>query len=548
MNRAGGGAGAGGSALGTARLTALAAKLAGFTGWRRYAMAAALGALAALAMPPWHLIVALPIAFSVLIWLIDGSGAGRRGARTAFLIGWSFGLGHFIAGLYWVVNAPLVYGLDRSAMLPLIPVISVGLPALLGLFPAAACLTMRLLAVRFLADGAAARVLLFAACWTGFEWIRGNVLSGFPWNLTGYAWSFFDPMMQLTAYTGIYGLSLLTVAAAAMPAVLAGGRAAPESPRRRWLWLAAAVAGLAMTGAGGGWRLARAGPTASLEVVPGVMLRVVQPNIAQQDKWLRRRRAENFDLHLRLTAAPGNQKISHAIWPETAAPLFLAEHEEARARIAGVTAPGGAVIAGAPRRSSSQLWNSLFAIDDTGAVAETYDKVHLVPFGEYVPLRDYLPFAKVVLGSIDYSPGRGPRTLRIPGLPPVSPLICYEAIFPGAVLDRSDRPAWLLNITNDAWFGTSAGPHQHLAIARVRAVEEGMALVRSANTGISAVVDPYGRLMARLGIGKRGVIDTALPVAIKGGTLYGRFDDKAIAILLLATILVSLFLGRHHGR
>ena len=177
----------------------------------------------------------------------------------------------------------------------------------------------------------------------------------------------------------------------------------------------------------------------------------------------------------------------------------------------------------------------------------TYDKFHLVPFGEYVPLRRVLTFAKLTYGIVDFSAGPGPRTLRLPGLPPVGPLICYEAIFPGAVLDRSDRPAWLLNITNDAWFGTSAGPYQHLAIARTRAVEEGMALVRAANTGISAVIDPYGRVMARLGIGERGVIDSALPAPIEGGTLFGRFGDWLTAFAISAALVLALLLGRRVG-
>ena len=223
-------------ANGTAWPTMLAARIAAFVGWRRYGCAAALGALAVAAMPPWHFIVVLPVAFGGLVWLIDGCGAGRRGARIAFLVGWCFGLGHFAVGLYWVVNAPLVYGFDTVAMLPLVPIISIGLPALLGLFPAAACLAAWWLAGRLLAPGAAARVLLLAAFWTGFEWLRGNILTGFPWQLAGYVCTGSDAMLQLSAHVGIYGLSLLTVAAAAMPAVLAGGPAVPESPRRRWAW------------------------------------------------------------------------------------------------------------------------------------------------------------------------------------------------------------------------------------------------------------------------------------------------------------------------
>jgi apolipoprotein N-acyltransferase len=526
------------SSLGTGPVTALAGRVAGLAGWRRYGTAAVLGALAATAMPPVHLLPLLAIGFTGLVWLLDGSGRGRGGVRTAFLVGWSFGFGHFVVGLYWVVNGPIVYGLGGLAMVPLVPLITLGLPALLALFPAGACVSAQLAAHRLLPEGAAARVLLLAAGWTGFEWLRANLLTGFPWNLAGYAWAGSDAMLQLAALTGIYGLGLLTVLVAAMPAVLAGGPAAAEGPRRRWLWLGAALAALALAWGGGAWRLDRAGPAQALAAVPGVMLRVVQPNLRQQDKWQRELRWDNFILHLRLTAASGPQPITHAIWPETATAFFLDENEAARRLIGQITAPGTALITGSPRRTTANgataLRNSLLAIDETGTVVASYDKFHLVPYGEYVPFRRFLPLAKVAHGAIDYSPGPGPRTLRLPGLPPVSPLICYEAIFPGAVVDRADRPHWLLNLTNDAWFGSSAGPHQHLAIARVRAIEEGMALVRAANTGISAVVDPYGRVTARLGIGKRGVIDSALPAPLPEATLYARVGDWIVALIIAA--------------
>ena len=280
------------------------------------------------------------------------------------------------------------------------------------------------------------------------------------------------------------------------------------------------------------------------------MLRLVQPNIRQPDKWARERQVENFGLLLRLTSAAGRERITHTIWPETAATFFLDERDDARRHIARVTAPGGALITGTPRRSATvwpfRMWNSLMAIDHEGAVVATYDKAHLVPFGEYVPLGDILPLAKVTRGRIDYAPGVGPRTLDIPGLPPVSALICYEAIFPGAVVDRAKPAAWLLNITNDAWFGTSAGPYQHLAIARLRAVEEGLALVRAAYSGISAVADPYGRVMAWLGVGERGVIDSVLPAPLAGRTPYARLGDWLVAALIAAALAGAFLFRRRH--
>jgi apolipoprotein N-acyltransferase len=178
----------------------------------------------------------------------------------------------------------------------------------------------------------------------------------------------------------------------------------------------------------------------------------------------------------------------------------------------------------------------LQAIDDRGVVLGSSDKFHLVPFGEYVPFRSILKFSKITQGMTDFSAGRGPRTMRIDGLPPFSPLICYEVIFPGAVVDRADRPDWLLNVTNDAWFGISSGPHQHFASARMRAVEEGLPLVRAANTGISGVVDGYGRLVARLGLGQEGVVDAPLPPSLSP-TIFSRWGNSVAALLILTALL-----------
>ena len=206
-------------------------------------------------------------------------------------------------------------------------------------------------------------------------------------------------------------------------------------------------------------------------------------------------------------AAPGGPAPTHVIWPEASAPLFLA-HDLERLRLVGeFTPPGGLTLLGTLRTSPPgvdpfQVWNSMLAVDPSGAVVGSYDKSHLVPFGEFMPLRSVLGLGSVAGGSTDFSTGPGVQTLRLPGLPPVGPLVCYEVIFPGAVTDRSDRPEWLLNLTNDGWYGISAGPYQHLVAARLRAVEEGLPVVRVANTGISAVIDPVGRVLVRAGLGR----------------------------------------------
>ncbi|MCH7931941.1 MAG: apolipoprotein N-acyltransferase, partial [Proteobacteria bacterium] len=292
--------------------------------------------------------------------------------------------------------------------------------------------------------------------------------------------------------------------------------------------------------AGGSVRLAGAGDG----TVEGVLLRLVQPNVGQHHKWEPELREALFARHLRLTASAGFERVTHVIWPETAVPFFLANEPARRRAIAAATPRGGALITGALRTtpeptSPRKLWNSLHAIDDAGRVVATYDKFHLVPFGEYVPFRRWFPtIAKLTYGTIDFSAGPGPQTLRVPGLPSFSPLICYEAIFAHQVVDSADRPEFLLNLTNDAWFGISSGPYQHFAAARLRAVEQGLPLARAANTGISAVVDGYGRITARLGLDREGVVDAPLPEALGGLTPYARWGD-----LLPLTIVAGTGLG-----
>ncbi len=309
----------------------------------------------------------------------------------------------------------------------------------------------------------------------------------------------------------------------------------------------AALGVLALAWAGGAIRLFVAGPG---EYVPGVRLRLVQPNIAQSEKWDPELRARNFMAQLRMGSLPADRPPTHVIWAESAVPFFLAEHAEALALIGASTPKNGLTIAGAVRRSPPdqppQVWNSMIAVDSDGQVVGTYDKSHLVPFGEYVPFRQILGISSVAGGSTDFSPGRGIATEILKGLPPLSALICYEVIFPAEVADRRNRPQWLLNLTNDGWYGNSTGPYQHLAAARMRAVEEGLPLVRVANTGISAVVDAYGRVVDHLPLGAQGILDSDLPEALPAPTPYGRWGN-AVVFALIAVFAAAglLFRSRH---
>ena len=497
-------------------------------GWRRHGAAALLGAIACAALPPFHVVPALWIAFTGLLWL-----GGGVSARTAFATGWWFGLGHFVVGLYWLSNALLI---DPLRFAWLIPFAVLGLPAALAVFPAAS-----LWIASWFGASPLVRVVAFAIAWTAFEWVRGHGLTGFPWNLVGYSWMETLTVAQIGAWVGAYGLSFVTVLAAATPATITA------SASRAFRW-APGLLSLVAIGAIGAWGAARlaAHPT---EFVPDLRLRVVQASVPQTLKWREDYRDSAFAQHLELSRSPANTLVTHLIWPETAVPFLLADEPERRRVIAGLLPQGGALLTGSVRASETaskqlKLWNSVLAINSAGTVVATYDKVHLVPFGEYLPFRSILAqvgIDKLVYGPVDFSSGPGLTTMRIPGLPSLGPLVCYEAIFPGRVAERSVRPDWLLNVSNDGWYGDSAGPYQHLAMARMRSIEEGLPLVRAANTGISAVVDPLGRTFASLGYGVVGVIDAGIPNKLPP-TLYSRCGDFILIPLLI--VLAAFFLAK----
>ena len=506
----------------------VAGRLSKLTGWRRLVVAAVLGALAAGAFAPLYLVPLLWPAFTGLLWLLDG--AGRR--SSAILVAWAFGAGHFMAGVYWVGISFLV---DAERFALLMPFAVVGLSLGLGLFPALAIFATWLSGRR-----GPARVLVLAAAWLAAEWLRSWILTGFPWNLLGSAWVFSDAMSQLAALTGVWGLSLITILAAAAPAT--AGEGLHRGTTRRWAFTGTTLLVLALTWFSGHLRLVAA-PAAGSDTVPGIALRLVQPSIEQSLKWrsdLRRRHVQD---QVDLSTGRGAENITHLVWAETAVPFNLSGESELRRSLAAVVPEGGMLLTGAPRivRDSGELriWNSLHALNAAGEIDATYDKSHLVPFGEYMPLKWLFGLSKFTEGRVDFSSGPGPETLVLPGLPPVGVLICYEVIFPGGVTAANRRPAWLLNVTNDAWFGVSSGPYQHLASARLRAIEEGVPLVRVANAGVSAVIDAYGRELARLGLNRTGVIDSPLPRPIIGLTMFARLGNWTVFILVIGALSIA---------
>jgi apolipoprotein N-acyltransferase len=506
--------------------------------WARALVLFGLGALTTLGLPPadfW------PIAFvtlPLLLWHLEA--APTRAA--AFRTGWWFGFGYFATGWYWISNALLVFS---DAFWWMIPFALIGLPGALAVYLGLAALVARLIAGTG-ADRRLARILALTGALAAGDMLRGVLLTGFPWNVFGYLWSGTESLSQGASVIGVYGLGVAVLLSGLLPGFLPDPRA-----RRIALPLAAAIP-LAFL-AFGAARLAGAPDFAAQQAdtaLPG--MRMVQPNIPQREKWPRRYLVRNFDLHLRASADGRPDWVSHVIWPETAAAFAIEDpaFESYRAAIAArAVPPGGYLITGAPRRPRDPpaLHNSIVILDETGTVRETYDKAHLVPFGEYVPLADILPIQKVTEGAVDFTPGVGPRTLALPGLPPLGPLICYEVIFPGAAVDPTDRPDWILNATNDAWYGDSAGPYQHLQHARMRAVEEGLPLVRPASTGISIAFDAHGREIGRIGLSQAGVLDFRLPPPIQE-TVFARAGNSipvALAVFLLAAAGI---LARHVGK
>ena len=435
------------------------------------------------------------------------------------------GAGYFGLALSWLVEPFLIDVARHGWMAPFaVAFMAFGLALF---WAAAAGLGHRM------AGGRRWRALALAVTLAAAELARGYVLTGFPWALIGHVW-IGTPVAQAAAYVGPSGLTLLTTLAAALPVALG-----PAG-------LGAALVMLAAVWGGGALRLARPDPADR-----PVMLRLVQPDAEQRDKWDPERARLFFDRQLGFTAAPpapGAPRPDLVIWPETAVPYLLDQNPELGPIIAD--AGGGATVAlGIQRSEGMRGWNSLAVIAPDGAVTATYDKHHLVPFGEYIPFGDLASewFGITAFAARDgnaYSAGPGPALIDLGGAAGrVLPLICYEAVFPQDLRGLPDRPGWLLQVTNDAWFGTLTGPYQHLAQARLRAIEQGLPLVRVANTGVSAVIDAKGRVLAEIPLGRAAFLDAALPGALPAPP-YARWGEAPALLALAALALAVLSRGR----
>jgi apolipoprotein N-acyltransferase len=481
----------------------------GLKGWRRLAFAVAAGGVSALGFEPIRLFPLLLLGYAVLVLLIDGAQSDRRPVRATALAGWSFSFGQFLAGLHWVGFAFMV---DPSAHEWQIPFVAVLFPGWLAVYIAVGCA-----AAGYFWRAGAARIFLFTLCYGLAEWVRGHALTGFPWNVAAYGWGASPAVLQSAALFGSWTLTLLTILFGASLALL-------FEPRPKWILPSLMTALFAIFWLGGTVRLATVHPP----LVKGVNVRLVQPNIPQAEKYSLEYVARNWLRLVSLSRAPGSPSVM--VWPEAAPPFLLDRAPVALRQIAELTQGKQGLITGAIRRryelAGRHYSNSLYLFGRNGVLVGTYDKFHLVPFGEYLPFEETLGalgLTKVTGIEGSFTPGDGPHSFDLPGAGTVAPLICYEILFPEEVMPPK-RPDWFVNVTDDSWFGPWAGPRQHLLVARVRAIEEGVPVARAANTGISAMIDPLGRVTASLGLGTTGILDAALPAPI-ASTPYGRLGE-----------------------
>ncbi len=514
----------------------------------RWAVSFAFGLLSVAGLPPLSIWPVFFVSLSGLVLVLDAAARLRPHGRwsrfrAATACGWWFGFGYFLAGLYWIGFAFLVEA-DKFAWL--LPLAVTALPAGLALFFAFGTA----LAMLLWSPGVG-RVLALAAALGATEWLRGNVLTGLPWNALGTSLAGNDYLMQSASLVGMTGLSFIAVLIFALPAASVESDARVTWQRRLAPIAVAASLLIAML-AFGAWQLS--GPVPPVQ--SATKLRLVQPNIPQAEKWEGANRQRIFQIFLELSrrnavgAAVGFDGVSHVIWPESSLPFLMLQSPEALKAIGDLLPDGVTLVTGSLRAETNAdgslvktdgqltIYNDIAVLDQHGELVSRYDKMHLVPFGEYLPAQaalEAMGLEQLTQLKGGFATGTGPRALDIPGLPSPVPLVCYEIVFPEEI-DPTSEQTWLLNLTNDAWFGSSSGPYQHLLQARLRAVEFGLPVIRVANTGVSAVIGARGELIASLALETQGIIETEVPGALQQ-TLYRRLGEAAS--LFLALILAS---------
>lgn len=501
------------------------------------------GALAALAFAPTNLLITAIIGFTVLFLHLDQ----EKSSKKLFWLGWSFAFGHFVVGFYWIAISLLV---DIVKFGWLIPFAVSLIPAAMAIYVGLAALLSQKIS-RYFKLAKLERILIFAIFWVGFEYLRASLFSGFPWNLMGYVFVPTNNIAQLASIIGIYGLSLLALLTCILPALLCEIKNGKielillKQNNRNFAIIGIWILILASIAIWGNHR----SNSVPLTSAKNGNIRIVQPNIEQTYKWDPKYKYQSFIKNVELSLKDAKSKnINYVIWSESSIPYLLdSQALELLDAIKKAVPPNGFVISGALRAEFKEdgevdrVFNSVAVINDQGKITDIYDKRHLVPFGEYVPLQKYLPFiSKITDGAEGFASGVESKTIKpVSDLPGFHPLICYEVIFSGLINDVKERPDFLLNVTNDAWFGRSSGPYQHLAMAQIRSIEYGLPLIRAANTGISAFIDPYGRIVSKMPLNKEGFLDVKLFEKLDK-TIYDKYGAKILLLLLIFILLPTI--------
>lgn len=490
-----------------------------------------LGSVAVLALPPYHIFPILFISFTLLLLIMDKAET----AKAAFAAGYWFGFGFFGFGLSWIGNALLVEPLKFGWLYP-ICLIAGG--AFFGLFtgvPTLLCYPFKKLTAKY---------LTFPSFWVLSEILRSFILTGFPWNLLGSVMAFSTAAMQITSVIGTYGLSLLVLLLCSAPALYLKNRTKASL---------FAVLGIIIGLGGGIFAFGELRLKAYPDGGPSeTVLRFVQPSIPQSMKWDKGALEDNLKQYISLSQTEGLDKTDFVLWGETASAFALDMEDEYRNMVTAAIPETGYLVTGLVRYKFDnydyyQPMNSMFVLNKNGDIENYYDKTHLVPFGEYIPLRRYLPkWVRPITNTIaNFRAGTGHKNIKIGNYPRFGALICYEIIFPAEVVNSDNKPEWLINLTNDGWYGESSGPYQHLTSARLRAVEEGITIARTANSGISALISRTGEIIDSLPLNAVGVKDIALPCNLSMPTLYGKHRNIIPLSLALLNICFVFFLRKN---
>ena len=486
-----------------------------------------LGAIASKIFAPFNGIALGYVAFISFLMILFYE---KRSFFANFKLGYVFGVTFFVCCFSWIANALLV---DGEKFATFVPLVLWAIGAFFGLFvgiPAG---------FTCFAKNIYQRAISFCLMFSIFEWVRSFIFTGFPWNLLGSALAFDIRLISGAAYIGTYGLSLMLLLLMSAVAIFLMGVWQKKLYKISLVFMFVSVIFFGWSGS-------------KFQSVPSgdFVVRLVQPSIPQTFKWDEDLALKNFNKHLSLTAKEGIEKVKLIVWGETASPYMLDRDEFSLRELMSVIPNDALLVTGVLRAGIENgdlaIYNSMFAIDNVRGIRDYYDKVHLVPFGEYLPFREYLPdFMSPVANIVgDMYSGEKYKLIKVDGFPNMGGAICYESIFPKEVIDYKNKPEILLVLANDGWYGVSAGPYQHLVASQLRAVEEGVSVVRSANTGVSAVINPNGEIAGRIELNENGFIDVNLPKDLTIDTLYGKYGNLIVFLLWFVFALVFLSLEK----